>query len=288
MANFDIASFNLINWANAIPELYDSNPQLVDIIQKDANGNLFTKTVQNRGMFQQYVWNDALNGMYKVFYVDEVDGDDNNDGSYDNPFKTIRNAITNLPQGGFGVIYLKSSVTIGNEDTSILITNKYISITAHRNFENSTLTINPTNSGGAGLVVAGGGFLKLSLDVIAENNYDSNVRNILSAVEGRCWITQNSAKTINAGSTVNSAIDIKDNTILIGAEGNIKCDYLDYTTGNSSYIVRINHYANLALNIATCNLNGNAITNDDYVNLTLGVIADSNGVPRNVTSNIIY
>ena len=110
MANFDIASFNLINWANSVADLYDSTPKDVKIIQKDNNGNLFTKNIANRGMFKQQLWDDvgsALGQFNRTFYVDADNGDDNNNGDSDHPFKTIQKACNSVPIGGVGTIKLK-------------------------------------------------------------------------------------------------------------------------------------------------------------------------------------
>ena len=101
--SFDIANFNLLNWANATPDLYDSEPKNVNILQKDENGNIVTKTIANRGMFKKQLWDDvgsALGQFNRKFYVDPENGDDNNDGSSENPFKTIKKAIEATPIGG--------------------------------------------------------------------------------------------------------------------------------------------------------------------------------------------
>jgi hypothetical protein len=107
--SFDIANFNLLNWANATPDLYDSTPKDVQIQLKDSNGNITTKTVANRGKFKQQLWDDvggALGQFDRTFYVDAVNGDDNNDGSSGHPFKTIKKAVDSVPIGGLGKIYL--------------------------------------------------------------------------------------------------------------------------------------------------------------------------------------
>ena len=93
MANlpFDIANFNLTNFANIYPDLMDSTPQDVTYQYKDSNGNILTKTIANRGKFQDYVWSDAKSALYKVYYVDPVNGDDGNDGlSTSTAFATLK------------------------------------------------------------------------------------------------------------------------------------------------------------------------------------------------------
>jgi len=65
--------------------------------------------------------------MSREFYVDAVDGDDNNDGSESEPFKTIKKACYCVPIGGCGVI----NILGGQEfliDSDIDIWNKGIDI----------------------------------------------------------------------------------------------------------------------------------------------------------------
>jgi len=129
---FDVANFNLVNFADSYNAIFDSVPADVEIQQKDEFGNIETRTVANRGKFQQQIWDDvggAIGQFYRVFYVDEDIGDDNNDGlSSDNPFATIRKAISSIPYGGtarvrlfYGKIYNQSKYT-GRENTSLGIT----------------------------------------------------------------------------------------------------------------------------------------------------------------------
>ena len=129
MANsFDIASFNLVNWANSVADLYDSTPKDVEIIQKDNNGNLFTKDIANRGKFKQQLWDDvggALGQFNRRVYVDADNGDDNNSGDSDHPFKTIDKAVDSTPIGGTVDITLKTDYTM---NSNINIRHRYVAI----------------------------------------------------------------------------------------------------------------------------------------------------------------
>jgi len=117
MANpFDIANFNLTNFANIYPDVMDSDPKTVEYTYKDANGNIKTKNVENRGLFKKHIWDDvggALGQFDRTFYVDAENGDDNNDGSSSNPFKTIEKAANASPIGARTVIYLRSDISQG-------------------------------------------------------------------------------------------------------------------------------------------------------------------------------
>jgi len=132
---FDIANFNLVNFANAYNDIFDSTSKDVSIQQKDNDGNISTKTVANRGKFKQQIWDDvggALGQFDRSFYVDDVDGDDDNDGSSSNSFKTIKKACDSIPVGGRGIIYIKGSDDEDNPvvytDIDILCTSKYIQL----------------------------------------------------------------------------------------------------------------------------------------------------------------
>jgi len=147
MANpFDIANFNLTNFANIYPDVMDSDPKTVEYTYKDANGNIKTKNVENRGLFKKHIWDDvggALGQFDRTFYVDAENGDDNNEGSSSAPFKTIKKAVDSVSVGGKAYLYTK-----GNFDFNeiIIATLKYINIT-NVDDEKKDLTFKVTNDG---------------------------------------------------------------------------------------------------------------------------------------------
>ena len=65
---------------------------------------------------------------YRVFYVDQLNGDDNNDGSQSAPFKTLTKGIASVPVGGVGIIYVIGDYNLDNESGDIFIYNKKIRI----------------------------------------------------------------------------------------------------------------------------------------------------------------
>jgi len=110
---------------------YDPTPQDVELPQLDENGNLITVTIPNRAKIKQQMWDDvnAATGLWsRIFYIDAVNGDDNNPGTgtSDAPFKTLAKAIESIPNGGTGVITLLSDYTIpsristGNNKTILI------------------------------------------------------------------------------------------------------------------------------------------------------------------------
>jgi len=66
--------------------------------------------------------------MYREFYVDAENGDDNNDGSESAPFKTLQKAIDSVPVGGRGQITVMGDYTL---DQVIGVRHKSIYINLH-------------------------------------------------------------------------------------------------------------------------------------------------------------
>jgi len=123
---------------NNIDELmskfYDTfyNPTPLDITLewvKD-DGTTRSVTVPNRSKIKKQMWDDvnAAVGLWaRTFYVDEVNGDDNNAGTSDAPFQTIAKAINSIPVGGKGTIYLANNSK--HIVSNIYLANKYVIFT---------------------------------------------------------------------------------------------------------------------------------------------------------------
>ena len=283
---------NNTNAANVFRKMYDLyyNPKPLDVPFEyiDENGNKVTTTIKNVAGFRKRVWDDALSGMYKQYYVDSVNGNDNNTGSSNSPFKTIAKAISSVPQGGFAVIYLMQD-TILSETVST--GHRHIVFKSTTSNENANLILNTNSIGGASLVIDRMGSVRIKCNTIAQNTFDDSIRNIIATIEGgSLWISNNDAATINAGELVNSKLDIKENTRLTAVQGNLKIDYTDILTADdTSLLAYINYYAELALHLGSVTLNGDTITADDYSVLITGIIKDADsGNPVNVISNINF
>jgi len=102
------------SWVRNVGKLYFSGtPENVTVDMIDDNGNLTTSTLPNVAQFRKTVWDDvggAIGQFSRTFYVDEVNGDDNNDGSSSNPFKTLSKATDSTSLGGTVNIYLMSDI----------------------------------------------------------------------------------------------------------------------------------------------------------------------------------
>ncbi len=111
----------------------------------------------------------------KTFYIDQVNGSDNNDGSQSLPFKTLQKAFNNIPPGGFGVIKLLNDY-ICSQDTGSrekVGKHKYIIISGFINTSNGTPLYTLKNSslvgGFSGILVETGTTLDLQ-DLELESN----------------------------------------------------------------------------------------------------------------------
>lgn len=304
MANFDIASFNLLNWANSVVDLYDSTPKIVEIIQKDVNGDLVTTQVQNLGYMKenlQSILTNAANSNTYTYYVDQTNGDDTNAGTSDSPFKSLDKAISVLKPYSINNIIIEGDYTLS--DTS----NNY-----------KYLPINNTN---VSIDVKG----KLSVPYKQVNStnvlaYQFNVSNSVFSLT----INSNNTGSLEIGTSgddSNSSYNKYYGTSLILSNGSrnlINVTFKNYTDDNS--IFKVGNSANLLylskdtfcelmfccsgtnresimgtdsaviINSAKCFLrctynqlgwkdtNGNSKTLQDYL---IGFSKDTNGVPQN-------
>jgi hypothetical protein len=266
---FDIANFNLVNFANAYNDLFDSIPKDVQVQVKDSNGNITTKTVANRGKFKKQLWDDvggALGQFSKIFYVDAVNGDDNNNGSSAHPFKTLQKAVNSVPTGGYGNIVLNSDVDL---DFIGYIYNKvlHFSLTGHKinvlndstsmlygfyNMGNSVFVFDGGNNDGSTIVLPA-----LQSDASNKTNHPTLIK---KPTNGR------SSSQINL--VYKCGVELNDD----GTYGLIETSY-------SSCFYNIDTNGTLTDNT------GN---NQTWADLVKFVVKDSNGVPRNVVSNIVF
>ena len=97
----------------------------VPIKYYDQNGNLVQTAIPNRAKLFQNLLVNVNSAMNRTYYVDAVNGSDNNDGSSTAPFKTIKKAVDSVPVGGWGEIRLTAG-QIHRIDADIYTANKTI------------------------------------------------------------------------------------------------------------------------------------------------------------------
>ena len=294
---FDIANFNLMNFAQAYRDIFDSTPKTVDIQVMNKQGVITTESIANRGMFKQQIWDDvggALGQFNRTFYVDADNGDDNNDGSENSPFKTIEKACVSVPIGGIGHIFLKASQThILNND--IYVYNKRIffdkwggngsDTSTHPIMENIIINGDQTT-----------GF-RLYNSVFAAETINFTTAALPSNTTSSIWEGIIKRTDLFTGKVLlyECGIKLQDTDFIRIASGptNMLDVYLYYPTvtrvgsNRTSYLI-YNEYGNISYNRVNGSLkdgSGNNLTDSDLIT---GIVKDKNGVPRNIISNTIF
>jgi len=295
---FDTANFNLTNFANIYPDVMDSSPKNVSYQYKDADGNIQTKTIANRGKFKQQLWDDvgaALGQFNRTFYVDADNGDDNNDGSSNNPFKTIKKAVDSVPIGGYGSINVAYGSYIIN--AGIAVINKVIIIAGQLDGDGNKPTITFTESSSAGQLEN----FHLTNSSIVFQNFELilpkptyNVTNITNARRyaialrngSRFYLYKTDAtinKDDNYGAFILSGLYSRNSEEGFGGfatlgDCSIVADDIVYYIGRTAFF-------NTDGSISVKDSVGNDRAITDIFN---GIVKDANGVPRNILSNVVF
>jgi hypothetical protein len=260
---------------------------------------------------------DGQDLMNRTFYVDAVNGNDNNDGSSGHPFKTLKKAFYSIPVGGVGYIKIVGVYDLGR---SYIETghNKVIYIEIN---DNSQLRTSPfdydDNHYGYGTIMIGS---NTSVRVYITNT--SGKDNQLTKIYQPAYSTNKSLVPYYQGmfgfnadtngiSSLHFTTRVHDsNTEIIRVEqGNFfyRRNWDSDLNGMALFSIA-GHYtgkvvidpskARLAsFDGVSCsfvlNMNGYGIKDldDNNVNtqdIVAGIIKDSNGVPRNILSNIVF
>ena len=300
MASFDIASFNLLNWANSVTDLYDSTPKNVEIVQKDNNGNLFTKTIANRGMFKQELWEDvgsALGQFNRTFYVDAENGDDNNTGDSSHPFKTIKKACDSVPIGGSGSITLAYGTY--SVDATIFLNNKIIRLNGIKdsdgNYPIVSFKENPNNLGDlfhfnvnkSSLIIH-----NIKFDIPAPSD------SVTSAINsGRYSVAlRNNGRFYMYQADVDIDDDANNGYFILAGNYNWNSENGLGGMGTlSTCNIVANKYIFCVGKTAFLNIGTNGLSikdssgNDrDITDCVMNIVKDTNGVPRNIISNVTF
>lgn len=132
--------FNSSQAISKFKELSIDPAKIVQISYYDENGNLQTINVPNINKVINDIQSDINSFMYKTVYVDQVNGNDNNDGAQNRPFKTLQKAFNSVPVGGVVEVTLLSNYNL----TAVEILSYK---TCYLNLNGKTLTteINPTS-----------------------------------------------------------------------------------------------------------------------------------------------
>ena len=282
---------------------YDPNPQDVSLPQLDENGNLITVSIPNRAKIKKQMWDDvnAAIGLWnRTFYVDAVNGDDNNPGTQDAPFKTIKKAVDSVPIGGVVTVRLvESQEYIINYD--INVTNKTVLITGSTDSSKRPTLIGVQHPGrlGNSTVLYGFNISKGNLILCGLNI------NLPAPEEGKsvpCQLPQANFIRINwyhfARISLNRVTAVCEKISgssfpLIGTNTWDHGGLIDISTyyfegksdgpifkfaGGFQNVVLLWMYSSMK------DLNGNDVPLGDRIS---GIVRDANGVPRNIISNVV-
>ena len=272
----------------------------------DLDGSLKTVSFPNRAKLVNDFIANVNSAMNKVFYVDQENGDDGNDGSQNAPFKTLNKAIDSVPNGGVGDIVLLSNVDLTNSisviDKTIVIRSynagKYGCCVSNENYpwitQRKQLSDN-TKVYPAGFRVRNGlvyfYYVNIATLTVDDDDLGKSIYwpGFISRFDGSKEVILTFASIIN----VNDTEFIERQT---GPGGMI--DIGLYATKIKLVHPHAKNYAPKFINIeessktislstqgtSVVDSNDNAI---QWANVINGIVRDSNGIPRNIISNII-
>jgi len=298
---------NYAEFADKYYQFFTGPAQDVPVEYYDLNGNKKQVAIPSVAKLRDRFISDVNSVMYKEIYVDAENGSDQTgDGTQSAPFKTLRKAIESIPSGGAADIYLNGQyimtdlISIRNKSVELYIygtlevkncskpshyhagfildSNTSLSIKIvkypddNRNL-NRKLIINPENGVGgveAFIVMESGSTftLEMLLDYDQSGKVPVEIRNG-NLIQLNPWNTNTALAKIGIIQyAYNKSFSIKmySNTNFIISNGGIfELEYI----GNFRKIV---------------DENGNPV---DIKTKISGIIKDSNGVPRNIISNLI-
>ena len=310
---------NLYTQLNAIQQkmydmYYSTTPTDIQIPQINPDGTITNVTVPNHAKIKQMIWDDvggALGQFNKTVFVDSVNGDDTNPGTIDAPFKTVQKAVDSIPTGGRGVINIigdyyhnTSAIIVYNKDITFILKGtltidyytRLIGTTTYYEYSfisannssikfylnsdyNSKIVINDVPDGVS--ITPYSGAFKVSEQVhygnffiqltIKEDNYNPIIvgnNTVLFTISE--WSSERPCSfnfSISGNySGTNRSIVLKQNSKIANLRHTPSNIYINYTGG-------------------FVDENGNSVDPANYID---GIVKDSNGIPRNVISNIVF
>ena len=221
---------------------------------------------------------------YRIFYVDSVNGSDNNPGTNTEPFATINKACDSVPEGGVGYINIQGTFDITN---NIVLRNKLIDLVAWD--VNNYPTINVTS-------YVSGDYNRLYSFVLYCSKLvlrKCNVNLPTKADTDLSWSGDNGFVRFtgwfmggwNAFLGESLTVDLNTDSVHLcrtnGGYGAVYLSNSDITTNSSGYC----YYISSALGGMYFEYNCTLDNNDYRVS---GIIKDGNGVPRNLISNVVF
>jgi len=303
---------NYAEFADKYYQFFTGPAQDVPVEYYDINGNKKQVTIPSVAKLRDRFINDVNSAMAKYVYVDVENGSDKTgDGTQSAPFKTLQKAIDSVPSGGHGYIYLLSNYIIdsdivianrmidfylqgwkiifnptirgsGNEKYKgvykIFLYNSYLGIYAE---SGSVIEISENypegwdnaynHAGSTTLFTATRSFLRIAFHGKGSRNYNLKVPNGFSLANVGDWWGNSPY-----GSTLELDFVLwQDSTAILDG------DILQISGSDTrTFIFHYRQHENAKL----IDSQGNAVDPKTKIS---GIIKDSNGVPRNIISNLI-
>jgi len=307
MLPIEIASFNTQSLAEHFVDLWDTNPKTIQLPYIDANGKKQIKTLQNRGAFQQDIWNYLQSNMPQMqpvtFYVDQTNGDDNNTGTSSAPFRTLKKAIDSVAIGGYGAVYINGDYNFIDGD--VYLKNKTIFIYIKGNFKVNFIQA-PFNAN-AYILESRFRIVNSNLQIYKDSHYGNS-----SIVLGANIADVDTTKTFYGnwcslviGDQLPTSVkfllrqrETDYNPLLIAEQythlftgNNYSNVYLDLAYNNKALQTKTDYLISaptLSLYVTTLNFisdeNGNTLTDSNRI--VANVLKDPNGAYKNIITNL--
>ena len=261
------------------------------------------------GYSQDYLDTQYNPPMRRRYYVDAANGDDTNDGSSGSPFKTLKKAINSVPVGGYGDIQITG--TYRQQDGEIWVYKKTIAI----NLRGELILDFVTRYSDIVGLSLNFSLIAASIYINIDDNYGGKFTindNTLSGTLHPRLRSFATAKYLYVSSFTLNVRNRNDNTTLLYVGKDawlLNCYDWSVDRNSAAYINIQGHYSGTNKEIvlhsnskilvlgdgnggAYINYaggfkdeNGNTITN--FKNYISGVVKDTDGKPRNISSNIV-
>jgi len=319
--NFKTYYNNGYNLLKKLRDIYYGGPQDVTLQWQDPDsGAIQNLTVPSFAKMRDRFISDVNSVMYKTIYVDAENGSDNTgDGSSSAPFKSLQKAIDSIPPGGQGYITIVGNYTV--TESIIKVVNKSITISLSGELHFKPI-VRVSGSykykGVTKFIVASNSLLRIAsgysnFQIIIDEDYPddwdsamshANGQTIFSACSSRIEIGAYNVKhnskilvKIPAGFSLFStstsdwyfsprAIHSIFSFSVASSESNHKIildgNFLINGTQAPTYVL------NFYINYPSLKLVDSQGNNIDLKNKIVGIIKDSNGIPRNIVSNVVF
>ena len=267
---------------------YDPNPQDVILPQLDENGNLVNVTIPNRAKIKAEIdnfINDAKQkietGFDVVCFIDPQNGSDDNDGSITAPFRSFKKI--DAPYGAKILIHLFGDIEI---DSDIYLNGRDIEVIAPTEVNITFLSKSYAGYESFYWLQARKVRFNGNVNLIADSNPATDNDSDTYAYLIDCDEFEFTSGKIDLGSKRNVRL-LRSYWTTSGLLKTVfKNTILHFDLDLNQKIIRLDTYRPINLIFSASSLT----LPQDYTvaDMLSGIIKDTNGIPRNILSNIIF